>query len=55
MTLVLPAGEHRVTLELRPTPVRRWSAWASLAALLMLAAFGAEHIIVVIRGTSILP
>jgi hypothetical protein len=51
MALTLPPGEHDVRLELRPTPVRRWSGALSVAALLMLAAAGARHIIAVIRGS----
>jgi len=31
ITFNLPAGTHNVQLELRPTPIRRWSLYASLA------------------------
>jgi hypothetical protein len=35
MRFDLPAGEHQVVIELRPTPVRRWSAYVSAAALVL--------------------
>jgi hypothetical protein len=36
-TIEVPAGEHTIRLALHPTPVRRWSAWLSLLAVLSAA------------------
>jgi len=40
LTFNVPAGKHNVLVELRPTPIRRWSFYASLAtaALMILVA-----------------
>jgi hypothetical protein len=38
MAFELPAGEHHVVLELRPTAVRRWSSYVSAVAVLLCAA-----------------
>ncbi len=46
ITFAVPAGTHNVQVELRPTPIRRWSFYASVAAaavmisLMMLALVG---------------
>jgi len=37
ITFNLPAGTHNVLVELRPTPIRRWSSYISLATAVLLS------------------
>ena len=37
LTFSVPAGSHNVSIELRPTPIRRWSYNLSLAILALMA------------------
>lgn len=39
ITFTVPAGTHNVSVELRPTPIRRWSLYASLATVALMTAF----------------
>ncbi|MFZ0676383.1 hypothetical protein, partial [Candidatus Binatus sp.] len=37
LTFNVPAGTHNVLVELRPTPIRRWSFYVSLATAALMA------------------
>jgi hypothetical protein len=43
MTFIVPAGTHRVVLELRPTAIRRAGAWISVISLIVAVATLALH------------